>query len=393
MGEMLQLEEAQTRALALIPDLPIMEIPVDQAAGRYLASDLFARRTQPPADLSAMDGYAISGEGPWEMVGESRAGMPFAGTLASGKCVRISTGAHMPSGSDRVLIQENASVSAEVITCETDLPGPGRHVRKQGFDFNEGELILEKGTLVGPAQLALALGAGYSTVPVRRSLTAVVIDSGDELCADAETCGHDQIPASNGAMIASLLRAQGCDVRRIGPVADDANELATALREAEGADLLVTTGGASVGDHDLIQPALNTWGADLDFWKVAIKPGKPLMVAIREKQVIFGLPGNPVSSFVTAFLFVLPFVRAAHGARDATPRVVKLPTGMDLPEVGSRREFLRAYWDGQKVSLSDSQDSSALRALANSNCLIDRPANASSVSAGELLPCFLLPVL
>lgn len=390
MSQMLEMEEAQSRAIALAPVMPVEWLAAEAALGRYLAEDLIARRTQPPADLSAMDGYAVGGDGPWKLVGESRAGAPYTGILRAGETVRISTGAHLPAGADRVLIQENAEVDGTKVHCFQDMPAPGRHVRRKGFDFASGDVVLRAGTLVTPATLALAIGAGYAEFPVRRAPHIAVLDSGDELSADPTQCHDDQIPASNGAMIAAMLAGLGCKVTRIGPVPDDMAALAEALKQAETADILVTSGGASVGDHDLLRPALEAWGATLDFWKVAMKPGKPVMIARRDRQVILGLPGNPVSSYVTAFLFLLPLVRQAMGALSPLPHLVNLMAGSDLPAVGRRREFLRARWDGKSASLSDSQDSSALMALANSNCLIDRPANAEKIEAGTNVPVYLL---
>ncbi|KUO49670.1 MAG: molybdopterin biosynthesis protein [Sphingomonadales bacterium BRH_c3] len=396
MVAMLTPEEAQARVLALVQPMPVKRISCEDAVGLYLAHDLRARRTQPPANLSAMDGYAIGGDaaGPWRLVGESRAGAPFARALEAGETVRISTGAHMPVGADRVLIQENAKVEGETVSCVEDFPDPLRHVRQRGSDFAEGDVVVCAGTRIGPAQLALALSAGHAELDIRRAPSVAVLDSGDELVADPMDCAEHQIPASNGAMIGAMLKAIGCRVTRLGPVPDDADALAKALAEAEGADLLVTTGGASVGDHDLMRPALEAWGANLDFWKVAMKPGKPIMVATRERsdgrQVIFGLPGNPVSSFVTCFLFVLPLIRAAMGAADPLPRRALLPSGCELPPVGTRHEFLRARWDGKHVTLADSQDSSALGALANANCLIDRLPNGGRIEAGTSVPVILL---
>lgn len=387
---MLSLSEAQARALALAPKTAEAALPVLEAQGHYLAEDLVAARTQPPADLSAMDGYAIAGEGPWNLAGESRAGTPFARALSAGEAVRISTGAHMPQGSDRVLIQENAEVADRTVSCTCNMPEAGKHVRQRGFDFAKGDRVLTAGTRIGPAQIAVALSAGHDCLTVHRLPRVAVLDSGDELSSSAANCRPDQIPASNGVMLAAMLSTLGCEVSRIGPVADDLSALADALAETEEVDILVTSGGASVGDHDLIRPALENWGAVIDFWKVGMKPGKPLMVARRGGQTIIGLPGNPVSSFVTAFLFLLPLVRAAMGAADPLPRMVSLTAGTKIGAGGSRQEFLRAHWDGQAVKPVDSQDSSALAALAISNSLIIRPVEAAAVALGETVECYLL---
>ncbi len=388
MNAPLGLEDAQARLLALAPLLPLESVPVEAAIGRYLAEDIRAARTQPPADLSAMDGYALAPEGgPWTLVGESRAGLPFPGALGMGECVRISTGAAVPSGANRVLLQEDAVVSDGSVTA-IDLPPPGRHIRARGFDFNAGDLLLTRCTRITPGRLALARAAGHAQVTVPRAVRVAVMDSGDELSPDPANCLPHQIPASNGAMIAAMLAALGCKIIRIGPVPDDRSALAAALAGAEDADILITSGGASVGDHDLIKPALSAWGAQTAFWKVAIKPGKPLLVATRGAQVILGLPGNPVSSFVTAFLFALPLVRASMGDPEPLPRAETLRAGEDLAPVGPRREFLRAVRTSDGVRLAGSQDSSALTALAAADCLIDRAAHAAALRAGETIRVF-----
>jgi len=390
LSEALALEDAQARLLALAPLLPLEAVATEAALGRIIADDVCAARTQPAADLSAMDGYALApGGGPWILAGESRAGAPFAGTLAAGQCVRISTGAIVPEGADRVLLQEDATRTGTSIAA-TDLPPPGRHIRARGFDFAAGDLLLTRGTRITPGRMALALAAGHGSLTVTRPVRVAVMDSGDELAADPAHCLPHQIPASNAAMIAAMLAPLGCEITRIGPVPDDAAALAAALAQAESADILVTSGGASVGDHDLIKPALTEWGAQIAFWKIAIKPGKPLLVATRGPQVVLGLPGNPVSSFVTAFLFALPLVRKALGDPAPLPQAVTMTAGEDLPAIGPRREFLRAAADGDAVHLAGSQDSSALSALAEADCLIDRPAHAAALAAGEQVRVFKL---
>lgn len=392
MSEPLDLEQAQARLLALAPLLPIEAIPTETALGRYLAEDIRAARTQPSADLSAMDGFALaSGQGPWALVGESRAGTPFAAALNAGEGVRISTGAMVPQGADRVLLQEDAKIADGQVSAR-DLPPPGRHIRTCGFDFQAGAVLLTRGTCMTPARIALALTAGHGRVLVTRRARITLLDSGDELTHDPSQCAPHQVPASNGAMIAAMLAPLGCDVVRIGPVPDDHAALAAALAEANEVDILITSGGASVGDHDLIKPALARWGAEAAFWKVAIKPGKPLLVATRPTamgtQVILGLPGNPVSSFVTAFLFALPLVRAAMGAANPLPAGDTFLAAETLPQNGKRREFLRAVRVRGEVQLAGSQDSSALSSLALADCLIDRAANAPPVAPGDLVTVF-----
>jgi molybdopterin molybdotransferase len=389
---LLPLAEAQARLLALAQDrlgpLPIERVAVAEALGRYLAEPLVARRTQPPADLSAMDGYALRAAdlpGPWRVIGESACGHPFAAVVNPGEAVRIATGALMPAGADMVLMQEDATREGDLLRLTGTPPEPsGKHIRRLGMDFNEGKVLLAAGSRLGPAQLALVLGAGHSHVAVRRLPRLAIIDSGDELSDDPGACAVHQIPASNGVMLQALAASSlPCMVERIGPVADRMEALAAALAQSEGADVVVTSGGASVGDHDLIRPALAAWGAELDFWKVAIKPGKPIMVASRGSQLVVGLPGNPVSSHVTAFLFLLPLLRALLGAAEPLPRAIQAIAAEDLPAGGPRREFLRAAWDGMTVTRQINQDSGALASLAASNALIDRPVDAPMVRAGS----------
>ncbi|MCZ8136602.1 MAG: molybdopterin molybdotransferase MoeA [Porphyrobacter sp.] len=398
MSALLTLEEAQARLLALAPQTYTYTFGLSQVAGNaYLAKDIAAWRSQPAADLSAMDGYAICGSGPWQRVGESRAGAPFGGVLTPGQCVRISTGAIVPDGGQSILIQENAVVDGLTValTQGEELPLEGRHIRRAGFDFRKGDIVLRKGTQLTPGTVALAIAAGHKDVPIVMQPSVAVLDSGDELVPPGKPLAAHQIPASNGVMLSWMLAPYiGLVDEYLGPVADDPAALAAALKRAEDCHILITSGGASVGDHDLIQQALKDWGAEIDFWKVAIKPGKPLMVATRQaewgRQVILGLPGNPVSSFVTAFLFALPLVRASMGAADPLPRAVTMIAGEALPATEKRREFLRGTSDGASVRLAGSQDSSALSALAAADCLIDRPAGSPAVAAGEPVRVFLL---
>lgn len=393
MSALLPLEEAQERLLALAPAMGSETVGVEAALGRVLASDLKAARTQPPADLSAMDGYAVAGDGPWRVVGESRAGVPFEDAITAGEAIRISTGAHMPQGSDRVLIQEDAQVDGTRLATD-EPPAAMQHVRRRGFDFADGDTVLSKGARIGPAQLALAMAAGHARLTVVKPPKVAVLDSGDELATDPSACKPYQIPASNGAMIAAMLALLVGPCERLGPVGDSMEALAAALERADDCDVLITSGGASVGDHDLVQAALREWGADLAFWKVAIKPGKPLMVATRElderKQVVLGLPGNPVSSYVTALLFALPLVRAAIGMQSPLPLPLTMRAACPLPPTGSRCEFVRGICDGAAVAPADSQDSSALRALAGANCLIERLPHSAALPAGEAVRVYWL---
>ena len=388
----LELEDAQARFLALTTPLAIERMPASEALGRYLAEPLVARRTQPPADLSAMDGFAVRGAdlpGPWRVIGESACGHPFAGSIGQHEAVRIATGALLPGGCDRVVLQENCQRDGDKLAL-TQNPGAARHIRAAGMDFVAGRELLPAGARLGPAQIALVISAGHRLIAVRRAVRLTIIDTGDELASDPENCAVHQIPASNGAMLAAMATALPCRISHGPPVPDRLDAIVAALDGATVADVIVTSGGASVGDHDLLRPALEQWGASIDFWRVAIKPGKPLLVARKGRTLVLGLPGNPVSSHVTAYLFLLPLLRALLGSGAPLPRPITAALGAEMAAGGARREFIRAQWDGAQVSPLRNQDSGALTTLAASNALIERPAGAPAAAAGTAVPVYLL---
>ncbi len=380
------LEDAQANLLDLLQPRPATTVPVNEAVRPYLAAPMRARRTQPPADLSAMDGYAVAGTAPWRIVGESRCGEPFAGRIGAGEATRISTGAIVPDGGEAILLQEDAALSGSSLTAR-DAPS-ARTIRRRGFDFAEGDVLLEAGMRVNAAALALARSAGHATLEVVSAPRVAILEGGDELSADPASCAPHQIPASNAAMLHAMAASLPCAIRQDDPVPDRLDALTAAFERHADADLLVISGGASVGDHDLVRPALERVGASIAFWRVAMKPGKPLMVARRGAQVILGLPGNPVSTFVTGLHFMLPAIRRLAGAAAPISRALPLPLGCDLETGGPRREFLRARWTGEALMPLDEQDSSALAALACADALIDRPIHGERVPAGTLVPAY-----
>ena len=389
----LPLAEAQSRLLQAVEPLGAETVAADEAVGRYLAEPLIAARTQPAADLSAMDGYAVRADdlaGPWRVVGESAAGHPFAGKVGPGEAVRISTRALMPAGECAVLLQENAARENDTLSLNGEGEPTPRHIRRAGFDFHAGDRLLDAGSRIGPAQLALAIAGGHRELRVGTLPSLAILDSGDELAADPTKCALHQIPASNGAMLATMAAPLVREVRRTGPVPDRMDVFLDVLAHCSDVDVIVTSGGASVGDHDLVRPALEEWGATIDFWRVALKPGKPLLVARRGAQWIVGLPGNPVSSYVTAFLFLLPLLRRLGRAAEPLPRPLTMHLGTALPPVGDRTEFVRARLDGGQLVPVAEQDSSALAALAAAQALIERPAGAPAAAAGELARAFWL---
>lgn len=390
----LPLAEAQRRLIALAPQLPVEHRSAADCSGYYLANPLTARRTQPALPLSAMDGYALKAAdlpGPWMVIGESAAGHPFAGAVGTGEAVRISTGAVLPDGADAVLLQEDCERDLATLRLTGDAPLPsGRHIRPAGMDFAADQPLLAVGSRIGPAQIGLAIAGGHQFLRVRGAPKVVLIDCGDELARPGTMALPHQIPASNGPMLAALAASVPARITRIGPVGDSLEALANTLEQARDADIVVTSGGASVGDHDLVRPALESVGAKLDFWRVAIKPGKPILVARRDRQLILGLPGNPASAFVTAYLFMLPLLRATLGAADPLPRSIPARLGAGMPAGGSRTEFLRAVWDGDTVTMDPLQDSGALGPLARANALIVRAAGAAALPAGATVQVYLL---
>ncbi len=388
-------EEAQARILALGQPVEIETVSLLAAANRWAGRDVTARRTQPARDLSAMDGYAIRFAdlpGPWRVVGESAAGSPLDGHLGTGEAARIFTGAVVPEGADTVIIQEEVSRAGDVLTQTGEgPPRSGAHIRRAGSDFSNGARLVAVGETLNPATLALAAMGGYGALDVRRRIRVAVLATGDELVLPGTETGDDRLPNSNAPMLASMLGNLPVEIVDLGIVPDDRAQMATAFGRATDCDILVTTGGASVGDHDLVRPVLLDLGATLDFWKVAMRPGKPLMAGKLGDTIVLGLPGNPVSAFVTATLFLLPLVRHLSGARDALPHRIAATCNAPLPAVGPRTDFMRARWAGNALAPLPSTDSGALSSLAQAEALIIRAAGADALPAGQPVEAILLP--
>ncbi|WP_242096964.1 gephyrin-like molybdotransferase Glp [Sphingomonas sp. CROZ-RG-20F-R02-07] len=378
--------EAQARLFALSPRLPTERVGLREAAGRWAAEDVTALRTQPAADLSAMDGYAIrfaDRPGPWRLIGESAAGRPFAGHVGAGETVRIFTGAGMPEGADTVLIQEEAERDGDRVTLDGEGPmTEGRNTRRKGLDFTIGDRLVAAGERLTPARIAVAATSGHGILHVRRRVRVAVAATGDELVPPGSTLMGLQLPESNGAMLAAMLADLPVDVIDLGILPDRLDALRDAFASVE-ADLLVTTGGASVGDHDLVRPALEAAGGTIDFWRIALRPGKPMMAGRLGDAVLLGLPGNPVSAFVTAVLFVKPLVAHLAGAADPFPPTVRTTLGEDLPANNARTDYLRGQLRDGLAYASSIQDSSMLLTLARADCLIVRAANAPAARAGD----------
>lgn len=384
---MISVDEAQARLLTLLSSLPPLDLPVAAAVGHYLAEDIIAKRTQPAADLSAMDGYTIRFAdlpGPLRVIGESAAGRPFGGKVGAGEAVRIFTGAHVPDGADAILIQEEAGRDGNALTLTGEgPPAIGAHIRQRGGDFSEGDCLLEAGTRLSAGAIASAVMAGYGTLPVGGCPKISIIASGDELLPPGQPCDAAHIPSSNSVMLAAMLNGLPCAVQDKGIIADNLPDLEAAFCACAGSDIIVTSGGASVGDHDLVQQALRNVGAEIEFWKVAMRPGKPVMAGRIGNAVVLGLPGNPASAFVTAFLFLLPLVRYLAGSR--APLLTRLTAILedDLAAGGPRTDYLRARLENGLISTFNKQDSGMLAPLSQANALLINPADAPPRSAGS----------
>lgn len=387
-GGLQSVATAQDALLALAAPLAAQRVPILDATGRYLAKPLIARRTQPPADLSAMDGYAVRGAPPWTVVGESRAGHPMKDALAAGQAAAISTGAHVPAGTESIVIKENACRSGDLIE-PSDRSEKADYIRSAGEDFTVGQALIASGTQIDEVGIALALAAGLDQVTVRCAPTVGILDCGDELAAFGTVCERHQVPATNGAMLRAMVRGIGAIPKTRELIADNVAAIASAIDGYSDCDVIVTSGGASVGDHDLLQPALGAIGADTVFWRVAMKPGKPLLVATRGRQIVIGLPGNPASSYVTAFLFLLPLLRKLAGAKEPLPQSIPIPCATELSATGKRQEFVRAVFYDNAVTPLPQQGSGSIRTLAQANALIARPINSPRRKSGTYVPVYL----
>ncbi len=373
-------------------------VPLRQAASRVLAQDLRAMRTQPPCDVSAMDGYAVratdlaSVPATLDVIGESAAGRAFPGEVGPGQAARIFTGAPVPPGADTVVIQENTTGQPGRVEVLKGEPA-GRNIRRAGQDFRDGDLLLAAGLKLGAADIALAAAMNHATLPVFRRPRVAVLATGDELVQPGGVPGPGQIVASNSFALMALAEAAGADVIDLGIARDDMGSLASCFAKArtEGADLLVTLGGASVGDHDLVQKALVAEGMDLGFWRVAMRPGKPLMHGHLGAIQVLGLPGNPVSAIVCGMLFVVPLIRALAGDRHAADDPSEAAVLAEpVPANDARQDYVRsrllASADGvPRVAAGARQDSSMLKALSDADGLLIRPPHAPPAVAGE--PC------
>lgn len=393
---LLSVAEALSTLMEAIPTvMPAETIGLHDGLGRVLAQNLAARRTHPPFAASAMDGYAVRADDlapgvSLAVIGESAAGRGFAGKVGPGEAVRIFTGAPVPDGADTILIQENADgVGTPTITARQGEPR-GRYIRSAGLDFTAGDTLLPAGTLLRPAMLGLAAAMGHPTLPVRRRPLIGILATGDELVLPGEDVGPDQIVASNAYALAGLVREAGGEPVDLGIARDSMADLAGAIGGARQlqVDILVTLGGASVGDHDLVQAALKAQGMELGFWKIAMRPGKPLLHGKLDGMLVLGLPGNPVSSIVCGHVFLKPLIQHALGLpHDPARGIIGAVLAQDLPANDERADYLRTRLekraDGWVALPFRRQDSAMLATLARADALLLRAPHAPAAKAGE----------
>ncbi|MDP2733035.1 MAG: molybdopterin molybdotransferase MoeA [Hoeflea sp.] len=392
---LMPVDEALARILdGAAPDKEPEMLPLSQCPGRVLARDLKALRTHPPFAASAMDGYAVraaeaSAGAILTLEGESAAGRGHDGALSPGSAIRIFTGAPVPEGADAIIMQENADKLDDGTVRINEAAVPGRHIRRAGVDFSEGDTGLEAGRLMDAGAITFAAAMNHATVPLWRRPKVAILATGDELRLPGEPLGPGQIIASNTFGVAALARLAGAEIIDLGIARDSMDALDEALDAAiaHEADVLVTIGGASVGDHDLVQKALAARGMALDFWRIAMRPGKPLMSGRLGKMRVLGLPGNPASSLVCAHLFLEPLVTRLAGLADPD-RIKKTVLTKDMPENDERQDYIRgdltAGPDGQLAATPLArQDSSLMRVFADARCLIIRPPFAPAAKAGS----------
>lgn len=389
---LLPVDVALARLLEGVEPLGMETVAITSARGRVLAGNIKAVVNQPPFAASAMDGYAITWTdmpGPWQVIGEAAAGRGFAGQMQPKAAVRVFTGAPLPTGADTIIVQEDVVRTGDAAALSGDGPGRiGAHIRAIGQDFAAGDTLAEIGDRLTPQRIGLLAAAGHGVLPVVRRPRVVLIATGDELVAPGTIPGPDQIVSSSPAMLRALFEPAGAYVVDQGIIRDNRAALAAALTSGD-CDVIVTIGGASVGDHDLVVPVLRDLGADIDFWQIAMRPGKPLLAGRLGPVRVIGLPGNPVSAFVCALLFVVPLL-ARLGNRDHRLPMELLPIAAPLPANGARRDHLRAQRTQEGVRVFGSQDSARLGLLAAADVLVVREPGAPAAPAGTLVRCIAL---
>jgi len=390
---LISVEEARARILAGVQTLDVETVPIAQAHGRVAGEDLAARLDHPPDPVSAMDGYALRSQDVGAMpltlrkIGVSRAGERFKGQLTPGACIRIFTGAVIPEGADVIGIQEDAEEDGADVVFREVSP-KGRFIRRAGMDFSIGQLLVPAGRAITARDLGLLASSGHGEVAVRRRPRVAILSTGDELVPPGAIPGPDQIVGSNGVALAAAVQSWGAEAVEIGIAADETQAIAEAADRARGADILITSGGASVGDHDLVQAGIAERGFTPDFWRIAMRPGKPLMFGRIGALPVLGVPGNPVSAMVCAMLFLRPAIRRMLGMAEVEPQFEQVRLAVAMGPNDKREEYGRGRLERSPdgalaVRPFNAQDSAMQMLLAQADCLIRRPPHAPAAAAGD----------
>ncbi len=388
---MISVADATAQILAAMHPVGTETVPLSAGAGRVLAAPVAARLDQPPGDVSAMDGYAVrAGDaGPWTVIGSAPAGHPFEGSIGPGQALRLFTGSLVPAGADAVAIQEDADRSGDQLTLR-ERPIAGRHIRPRGGDFSAGDTLLRPGTRLSPRAIGLAAAANHPWLTVFRRPRIAILATGDEIALPGDPLRSGGVVSSNAHALAALLTSAGADPVVLPIATDDTDAIAATADQIAGIDLLLTTGGASVGEHDLVQQALGQRGFTADFWKIAMRPGKPLIFGRLGAVPVLGLPGNPVSAYVCGLLFAVPAIRRLSGLAEAGPTVLRGRLAVPMPPNDRRADYVRATTavaeDGSLlVTPFPRQDSSHLRVLAAADALAIRPPHAPAADPGDAI--------
>jgi molybdopterin molybdotransferase len=389
---LLSVAEALARMTRGLAPLGAETVALTDARDRVLAEDLAARLTQPPFDASSMDGFAVRADdlgtlpAKLRLIGQSAAGAGFDGSVGSGEAVRIFTGAPVPDGADTVVIQEDVDQSSGVIVVKA--ASGRRHIRPRGQDFKQGDILLTEGTKLGPRELMLAATMNYAELPVRRRPKVAILATGDEVVPPGSELGPDEIVSSAPYGLRALIEANGGEALSLGIAKDDVESLVTLARAGSAAEILVTIGGASVGERDLVARALHSEGLELEFSKLAMRPGKPVLYGRMRDQRVLGLPGNPVSVMVCAQVFLVPMLERMLGLADKARPLLEAVLGEALDANGPREHYMRAVsdWRGDGTRIVrplPSQDSALVAELTRADCLIVRAPQAPPLPRGE----------
>ena len=401
MTNLLPVFEAQRRICTAMPVVDVEQVQLADAYGRILAKNEAARRTQPPHAVSAMDGYAVIAEDiktlpkSLSVIGEVPTGQKYIGSLSSGQAIRLFTGSRVPDGADTIVIQENTERTGDIVRVVCGEAPSGKFIRKAGLDFSEGDVLLNAPKKLSARDIGLAASMNLPWLTVRQKPRISLLATGDEIVMPGNPIGENQIVSSNVLALQSLIRCHGGQPIDLGIAPDNEKQFYEIAKNALRTDVLVTTGGASVGNYDLVQKVLRKMGLELNFWQIAMRPGKPLMFGNIGKTMIIGLPGNPVSSFVCAKIFLAPAIEAMQGLKKFTVNTRKAQLGCYLNENDEREDYLRAVTsvseNGTLIATPfPKQDSSAFSDLAKSDCLIIRPPFAAEAKKGETVDIFWL---